>query len=194
MHGMQLVIQERFGGNWHNWLDQRKHGVSVIANLLLSVRVHPQREEMKNVVQVTFPVPFCIDADRQPDPRELSRYPPLEQLFVVTVVLFGIVQVRENLLRRHLINRLGAALTIRTTLLANVLNGGSIKAIRYDRITSGVLVDISRAMPNPLARHKNGHDMVKLKLDHFERRCMAMARQVADKAAIFLHGFCSLPV
>ena len=69
--GVEVVIQEGLGRDGDDGLDEGEHGVGVVADLLLGVRVHAQREEVEQVVQVDLPVPLGVDAQRQPDAGQL---------------------------------------------------------------------------------------------------------------------------
>jgi hypothetical protein len=63
-----------------------------------------------------------------------------------------------------------------------------------DRVPRGILVHVGRAMPDPLPRHEDRQLHMELDLAHLERRGMAMAQQVVDKALVLAHLLGALAV
>ena len=75
MYSVELVIQERLGGDRDDRTDQLEHGPGVVANLLLGVLVHAQRQEVQRVVQG---LGYGLDDSAQAAAREI-RFRPAQQ-------------------------------------------------------------------------------------------------------------------
>lgn len=72
-------------------------------------------------------------------------------------------------------------------MLTDVVVRGAVEAVADDGVAGGVFVDVGSAVTNPLPRDEDGHDVVELKLHHFEGGRVTVAGEVADQAAVFIY-------
>ncbi len=119
MEGLEVVVDEGLGGDGDDGLDEGEHGVGVVADFLLGVIIHAQREEMKNVVQVALPVPLGVNTGRQGNAGDLAGDAALDEILVALVALLDLVEVVAEFLGGQRIHRLSSALAIGQTLFTD---------------------------------------------------------------------------
>jgi hypothetical protein len=78
-------------------------------------------------------------------------------------------------------------LLVHGTLIGDLLGLGHVGQLGHLAITSRLLVDVGRAVANPLTGHENRHGAVKLELHHLQRTRVQMAHEVTDESAIVGH-------
>ena len=92
----------------------------------------------------------------------------------------------EELLGRARVDRTLAALAVRLRLLADIVAARPVEAVGHDRVARAVLVDVGRAVPDPLTRHEDRQLHVILDFAHLKRRAVPVAHQITDQAAILI--------
>ena len=93
-HGVHAIVEKRLPRERKEWLhDLLADRCGVVPNLLLGVGIHPQGQEVQEVVQVHLPVGFGVGGEGQVLASLLSRHARLETLLVDrtgTVVQVGL--------------------------------------------------------------------------------------------------------
>ena len=159
--------------------------------------VRPQRQEVQQVVQVNLPVPLRVEVEREVHAGELTREAALllvtrrsgrrlvQQLLVVVVGALGVL-AQQLLHARGFVRRelRAAALAVGLGLRPQDVGVRHVELTIEDRVAGGVLVDVGRAMPDPLARDEDRELDVQLDLAHLEGRRVPVAHEVADQPSV----------
>ncbi len=193
-HAVEAVVVEGFECDGADGFDEFVHGIGVDADFFLCVLVHAEGEEVHDVVEVTLPVPFGIEGDREDATREFAGYATLGHLGVVLVDVFCFVEEVEEVLSGVEVDGFFTTLTVAGGLFADVVDGGAVEAVGHDGVASAVFVDVGGAVADPLAGDEDGHGDVEFEFDHFEGSGVAVTEEVADEPTVFgdFFGACAV--
>ncbi|GAB6391593.1 MAG: hypothetical protein MdMp014T_0966 [Treponematales bacterium] len=135
-----------------------KQRPGVEADFLLRVRVEPEFQKVKEVVQVYLPIPFGINRERQVDPREFPGDAALHKPHVIGVgaALPGLKPRADFRRPRRLDGFRRPSLFVVVALERHIVRVRHIEIVLHHRIAPGNFVDPRRAVADPLPRHEHG--------------------------------------
>ena len=150
---------------------------------------------MQHVVQIDLPVRLGVRRQRKIFASLLACHAHLNS-FVVNSTGFGLerdfcfgeffsgLDVEESL----------AALTVRSGLLTPLIDGRRLGGVDRQRVPRAVLVDVGRAVADPLPPAVHWNAAEEFHFGHFERGRVAMPHQISDQGAVVGDFFRALAI
>src|SRR5271170_5839282 len=86
MKRVKIVIQKRFGGDGDDRTDKLKDRDGIVADFLLGVLVHSQRQEMEKIVQIDLPVELRVNTDRERNAGEFAGDAFVDEMLILRVL------------------------------------------------------------------------------------------------------------
>ncbi len=180
------VVDERFPGHRHPLGDDfLTNRAGKLPDFPLCMQIHPQGEEVQQIVQVRLPVGLGVGRKREVLAGLLAGHTCFEP-FVIDLagerLQLGFAGGQDGPGFR--VQRSVTPLPVPDRLQPPFVGSGDRRRIDRHRVARRVLVDRGRAVANPLAPDVHRHPHVELDIRHLERRRVRMAKEVADQGPI----------
>ena len=159
--------------------------LGVLANLPLGVRVHPQVQEVQQIVQIDLPVRLGIGRSGR-SLRACSRATPSSSRcwYTCRACSCSSASAAESSAPAAGSRKPSLPWRLCGGLQPPAVGRGGLRGVDGDRIARAGLVDRGHAVPNPLPPAVHRHADQQFHLGHLEGRGVPVPHQVADQRAI----------
>ena len=143
MDGAQVIIEERLP-NGRNPLgdDLVADCLGVLANLLLRVLVHPERQEVQQVPEVDFPVGFGVGGEGKILARLFAGNSTFDPIVVdIACCLEQLRLARRQLFAHRSVDVAFTSLPVALGLQPPIVRQRSLRAVDGERIACAIFVD-----------------------------------------------------